>query len=117
MILDHAITPPTQITPTLGLTLTWQAVESISHDYTVFVHVLTSGDEKAAQKDSYPCGGECPTGSWQPGEIVVDRYQLALPVETLPGPYRLALGLYLLETGERVAVVGQDDRTVYLDVP
>jgi hypothetical protein len=117
MILDHEIAPPTEITPTLGLTLTWQAVDPIGEDYTVFVHVLTLADEKVAQHDSYPCGGECPTRSWQPGEIIVDRYRLALPVDTLPGPFRLALGLYLLDTGERAAVVGHDNRTVYLDVP
>jgi hypothetical protein len=117
MILEYEIAPPTEITPTLALTLTWQAVEPVAQDYTVFVHVLASGNEKAAQHDSYPCGGQCPTRSWQPGEIVIDHYRLALPVDAPPGHYRLALGLYLLDTGERAAIAGQDDRTVYLDVP
>jgi hypothetical protein len=116
-LLDYEIAPPTEITPTLALTLTWQAVAPISGDYTTFVHVLAEGDAKAAQRDARPCDGECPTNTWQPGEIVVDHYELSLAPDAPPGPYRLAVGLYLLETGDRAIVTGQDSRTVYLDVP
>jgi hypothetical protein len=116
-ILDYQILSPTEITPTLTLTLTWQAVQPIAEDYTVFVHVLTPSDAKAAQRDSHPCDGECPTDSWLPGEIIVDRHELTLAPEALPGPYRLAVGLYLLHTGERAAVVGRDDKMVFFHVP
>jgi hypothetical protein len=117
LLLDYDIIPPTEITPTLGLTLTWQVVEPVAGDYTVFAHLLAGGDAKAAQRDTRPCSGDCPTNSWQPGQIVMDHYELGLNADAPPGPYRLALGLYLLETGDRAAVVGQDERTVYLDVP
>jgi hypothetical protein len=124
MILDHEIAPPTEITPTLSLTLTWQAVEPLTDDYTVFVHVLTEDDSKVAQTDTRPCAGECPTDSWRPGELVVDRYQLNLapgveeqPADLPSGPYRLAVGLYLLDTGDRATVVNRDDSTVILNVP
>lgn len=116
MILEAQIAPPTDITPTLTLTLTWQAVAPIEADYTVFVHLLDAGGAKVAQRDTRPCNGECPTDAWQPGAILVDRYDLSLPPGA-PEPYRLAVGLYVLESGERVAVVGRDDKTVYLDVP
>jgi hypothetical protein len=117
MLLDDQIVPPTDITPTLALTLTWQAVAPVTDDYTVFVHLLAGADTKAAQLDSRPCGGECPTNTWQPGEIVVDRYQLVLVPGAPPGPYHLAIGLYLLDTGQRAAVAGRDDQTVYVNVP
>jgi hypothetical protein len=81
----------------------------------VFVHLLAAGN-KLAQFDARPCGGECPTSGWRPGAIVVDRHQVALPPDAPPGPYRLAVGLYLLATGERVPVVGRDDGTVTIDV-
>jgi len=115
LLLDYEIEAPGEITPTLAVTLTWQAVEPITGDYTVFVHVL-AGETKVAQRDTRPCSGECPTDTWAPGAIVVDRYDLSLPPEAPPGPYRLAVGLYLLETGDRAAVVGRDDATVILDV-
>lgn len=117
MILDYDVVPPTEITPTLTFTLTWQAVQPVTDDYTVFVHILAPDNSKAAQRDSRPCDGECPMDTWLPGEIVVDRYQLALAPDAPPGPYRLAAGLYLLDTGERAAVVGRDDETVFFHVP
>jgi hypothetical protein len=116
MLLDYEAAPATEITPTLTLTLTWQAVEPVAADYTVFVHALAAGDTKVAQRDSRPCDGECPTNTWQPGEIIVDRHQLALPLNAPPGPYGLAVGLYLLDTGERAAVMGREDQTVLIDV-
>jgi hypothetical protein len=116
LLVDDQIVPPTEVTPTLTLTLTWQPVAAVAGDYTVFVHLLADG-EKIAQLDTRPCSDECPTDTWQPGEIVVDRYQLALAPGAAAGPYRLAIGLYLLDSGERAAVAGRDDRTVFLDVP
>jgi hypothetical protein len=115
-LLDYEIAPPTEITPTLALTLTWQAVEPVAGDYTVFVHILSGDNIKVAQRDTRPCDGTCPTNAWPPGEIVVDRYELSLDPGAPPAPYRLAIGLYLLETGDRAIVAGRDDGTVYLDV-
>lgn len=123
-LLDYEIAAPAQITPTLTLTLTWQAVEPIASDYTVFVHVLAEDGAKVAQRDTQPCEGQCPTGLWQPGEIVVDRYELGLtpgataePGELPPRPHQVAVGLYLLDSGDRATVVGRDDNMVFIDVP
>jgi len=60
MLLDYELLPPTEITPTLALTLTWQAVEPIADDYTVFVHLLTEDGSKAAQRDSKQGSGSNP---------------------------------------------------------
>jgi hypothetical protein len=117
LLLDYEIEPPTEITPTLTLTMTWQAVEPVANDYTTFVHVLTADNAKAAQQDTRPCAGECPTNTWQPGKIIVDRYELAPSPNAPPGPYRLAVGLYLLDSGDRAVVVGRDDQMVIFDVP
>jgi hypothetical protein len=109
------VSPAAGITSTVTLTLTWQALATVPEDYTVFVHLLANGT-KIAQSDAWPCGGECPTSGWRPGVIVVDRHPIALPPGAPPGPYRLAVGLYLQASGERVPVVGRDDSTVYVDV-
>lgn len=114
-LLEVETTPVSEITSTLTLTLTWQALVPVETDYTVFVHLL-SGDEKLTQADSWPCSGACPTHTWRPGQIVVDVHEIALPPGSPAGPFRVALGLYQGVTGERVAVVGRDDGTVYLDV-
>jgi hypothetical protein len=116
MLLDYDLVPPTEIRPTLTLTLTWQALEPISGDHTIFVHALAE-DAKIAQRDTRPCDGECPTTSWEPGRIILDRYQLDLPPDAATEPDQLAVGLYLLDSGERATVVGRDDNTVFIDVP
>jgi len=116
LLLDAQVVPPTEITPTLTVTLTWQATEPVTGDYTVFVHLLAP-DGKVAQHDARPCDGACPTDTWQPGEIVADRHSISLGIGAPPGPYRLAIGLYLLDGGERAAIVGRDDETVFIDVP
>lgn len=117
VLLDYEVVPPSGITPTLTLTLTWQAVEPVSEDYTVFVHLLSPSDVRVAQIDVRPCAGECPTNTWRPGEILTERHSLSMPPDAPLGPYHLAVGLYRLETGERVAVVGRQGGTVLLDVP
>ncbi len=123
LLLDYEVRPPAELTPTLTLTLTWQpialpqqALAPVEEDYAVFVHLLDGAGERVAQRDSQPCDGGCPTTTWQPGKIYFDRHTLDLPVDAQPGPYRLAAGLYLVDSGDRAAVVGRDDGTVYLDV-
>lgn len=118
-LLTEEVQPPELspvITPTLTFTLTWQTVEPIADDYTVFVHLLANG-EKIAQADTRPCDGQCPTSSWQPGEVIVDRHQLPWSPDRPPGPYQLVIGLYLLNSGQRVGVAGSEDGAVFLDVP
>ena len=52
--------------------------------------------------------GFYPTGGWTAGEIVRDQYDLTISPEAPPGRYRIAVGMYRAETGERLVVV-QDD--------
>jgi hypothetical protein len=121
LLLDYGVEQPVELAATqpLTLTLAWQVVEPVAEDYTVFVHVLAADGTKIAQRDTRPCDGECPTDTWQPGEVIMDRYRLEWAPETGTGaqPARLAVGLYLLESGDRAAVAGREDRTVFLDVP
>lgn len=120
VLLDYEVTAVTEITPSLAVTLSWQAVEPVAGDYTVFIHLLAEDGAKITQVDRRPCDGECPTDGWAPGQIIQDRYELALSPAAeggvVPAPARLAIGLYLLDSGERAEVIGQEDRTVMLDV-
>jgi len=117
MLLQTDIEPPTILTPTLTLTLTWQAVAPVAGDYTVFIHALDAEGRKIAQRDARPCDGDCPTDTWQPGKIIVDVHPLTLPPEAVDRVRQLAVGLYLWQSGDRAAVSGRDDDTVILHVP
>jgi 4-amino-4-deoxy-L-arabinose transferase-like glycosyltransferase len=89
------------------LTLYWQAKTPDGVDYTVFVHVLDETGQLAMGQDHQPVNGTYPTGIWEPGELVPDQYTFdtsALP----PGDYQLEIGMYVLETGERLPVYTPD---------
>lgn len=101
---------PSTATPgqALEVTLFWQSIKATNIDYQVFVHLVDSGDTIWAQGDSAPRGGFYPTSLWIPGETIQDPHLLPLPPDLAPGEYRLLVGMYLLETGERLPVSGED---------
>jgi hypothetical protein len=78
--------------------LCWQLIKPTPIDYTVFVHV--PGDSG----DSQPVSGNYPTSAWQPGETIEDVHALATS-GNLPIP-RATIGLYRLDTGERLTIDG-----------
>ncbi len=90
----------------IRLTLYWQATDEITADYTVFTHLLGPGGRVRGQTDSQPIRGLWPTSRWLPGQTVADRYELTLAADAPPGDYRLEVGMYLLETMERLPVAG-----------
>jgi hypothetical protein len=93
------------------LTLFWQADTIPSADYTVFVHLLDSEGNLAAQFDSPPVAGAYPTSLWDPHEIIADERLLN---NLAPGRYILLVGLYRADTGERLPIEGSGDGEVRL---
>jgi hypothetical protein len=104
----------------LDLKLYWEALSEVNEDYTVFVHWLDEKGRILTQQDSQPRNGTYPTGLWDEGEIVEDLYHLTVPAGFPVGrrPVILAVGMYRLETLERLAVFGEngqrlvDDRVI-----
>ena len=98
----------------LAVTLYWQAEESMSANYSVFIHLLADdGGEglgrMVSQRDMYPGQGAFPTSLWQPGERIADTYILPIPPTTMtPSELYLAIGLYRVESGDRLVVADAD---------
>lgn len=94
------------LTPTAGevtqLQLIWQALNQPPRRYKVFMQLLDLHDQVIAQRDSEPVGDSRPTTSWRPGETIVDNHGVLIPPGTPPGDYRRIIGLYDLETGDRL---------------
>ncbi len=85
----------------LTLTLYWQARREMKQTYTVFVQLLDQAGQVVAQVDQLPLGGQAPTNTWLPDEVLADAYQLSL-VNLASGTYRLMTGMYNPFTGERL---------------
>jgi hypothetical protein len=78
----------------LRLSLHWQAVQRMSTDWTVFVHLFDPETEHiAAQWDAKPLRGAYPTNWWRTGEVVSDEVVLDL-ADVPAGTYRVGVGLY-----------------------
>jgi 4-amino-4-deoxy-L-arabinose transferase-like glycosyltransferase len=82
------------------LTLYWEALGRPAADYTVFIQVWDE-THQVAGFDSRPLGGDYPTDWWEEGERIVDPHMLDL--SSVPaGHYELRVGMYRLDTGERL---------------
>ncbi|MFN8535143.1 MAG: glycosyltransferase 87 family protein [Dehalococcoidia bacterium] len=86
----------------LPVRLDWQAVETLTADYTVYLHLIDSAGRVAAQRDAPPVAGGNPSTSWPIANLIVDRQVIPLPEGLPAGDYRVRAGLYDPKTGERV---------------
>lgn len=92
--------------------LIWQAVERPAADYTIFFHVLEDdGICCAWQSDRRP---EISTDRWVQGQVVVERFVVPLD-DFSAGVWPLEVGLYLPESGIRLAVAEPNGSSTGLD--
>lgn len=92
----------------IRLTLYWQALQQTTGDYTVFTHLLDPNDQLQAQKDSQPQDGMYPTYLWHRGERIEDVYTLSIDSQAPPGEYQFAVGMYILESLQRLPLTTPD---------
>jgi len=91
----------------LAITLYWQSLAEMDHNYSTFVHLLDETELIVAQRDMYPGQGLYPTSLWSTGDVVANRYVLILPDTAFaPNQTQLEVGLYDFATGERLLAYG-----------
>jgi hypothetical protein len=89
----------------LGLVLHWEVLQPLPYDYTVFVHLRDAAGHNVVQADHQPLAPVYPPTLWPVGDIVRERSVLALPEDVPAGTYELWIGLYRLDTQERLPVL------------
>jgi hypothetical protein len=92
----------------VAVTLVWQALATMDEDYTIFVHLLGPDGRLHGQVDTWPIQGTFPTSTWEPGEVIEDRYLVLLDDDAPPGNYQLEIGVYLLATNARLPVINAE---------
>lgn len=100
----------------LKVTLYWEALNQMTEDYSLFIHLVPTEARVLAQGDTvlgkarYP---EYPSSQWQPGEIIRETYFVYLP-QSLPNPTRaeIRIGVYLLSTLERLPAITESGKWV-----
>lgn len=89
-------------TGTVSLRLTWQALARMDKDYVAFIHVVDGSGNTVWQIDRQPRDGAYPTSLWDVGEMVDDPIVIPMPDGVGARTYRLHLGVYDPDTGERL---------------
>ena len=94
----------------LNLDLYWVARQKPAHNYTVFAHLVglaynpvTAGPVWAGH-DSEPLDHGYPTQQWFVDQVIVDRHVLTVDPDAPAGEYELEVGMYLLQTMQRLRV-------------
>ena len=94
-----------------GTTLTfdtlWMVTRPLLPPLKIFIHVTAPDGTIVAQWD----GLDVNVGTLTAGDMFVQRHRIDLPADLPPGPYRVSLGVYHPDTGQRLSAQ-LADRTV-----
>ena len=108
-LLGYAIEPPlARPGETVEISLFWQNRAPVATNYTVFVHLAGDDGALMAQHDGQPASGERPTSTWRRDEVIVDVHTVLISEETAAGMYEARVGMYELQTMERLPVLEGD---------
>ncbi|MBV7336091.1 glycosyltransferase family 39 protein [Chloroflexi bacterium TSY] len=98
---------------TVLVTLYWKALTTVENDYFVFNQIIDpETNRKQGQLDGQPDCDRRPTSTWQPGDLIVDRYRVPIFADAEPGNYPLLIGLYDRESGARLQITTADGTAV-----
>ncbi len=98
----------------IQLRLYLQPDTQIDQSLTLFIHLLAQQGKLIAQQDTIPVNGTRPTTGWLADEVLTDDITLFIREDIPPGEYRLSVGWYDANTGERIKL-GEDDFTLLPD--
>ena len=91
----------------LLVSLYWEPLRPLGVEYHSFVHLIDGTGQPVAQSDHQPGGIFYPSTLWQPGEQLRDNHTVTMPDSTLPGVYRLLVGLYALAADGSLLPLGE----------
>lgn len=110
----HVSATDAQPGDTVDVTLEWRVLAAMDRDWSVFVHFTDPvTGTPAAQRDMFPGQGLLATRLLEPGQIITNRYHVAIPsTATSPAELALTVGLYDYAIGERLTTALGDDAIV-----
>jgi hypothetical protein len=76
----------------------WAITKPVTSPLKIFVHVSAPDGKIVAQWD----GLDVNIGTLESGDVFVQRHRLEMPGDLPPGPYRISIGAYHPDTGDRL---------------
>ncbi|MEW5988584.1 MAG: glycosyltransferase family 39 protein, partial [Chloroflexota bacterium] len=96
---------------TVEVTLAWEVLAAMERDWSIFVHLNDPVlGAPISQRDMYPGQGLLATRLLRPGQNLVTKHVLTLPVTAVaPAELELAVGLYNYYTNKRLPITDDGD--------
>jgi hypothetical protein len=94
--IETAVVRPGERVP---VTAYWQALKPMTTNYSVFVHLIGRSYTTAGQMNTYPGLGLRPTRTLEPGQIIVDTYDVQVAGGS-DAPTRLLVNIGLFDFNE-----------------
>jgi hypothetical protein len=111
-LLGYRLNAPRVEPPSsLYVTLYWQAIGQPKVIYNGFVHLLGQERQLLSQRDLIMGTWSNLTVAWEPGEVVIEHYDLDVPEGTPSGPWPLEVGVYEYQSNRRLPVLDADGRS------
>jgi hypothetical protein len=101
---------------TLPVTLLWQSQGETPVSYKSFVQLLDASGQLVSGSDAIPDDWQRPTTGWVANEYITDPHHLSVPLDLIPGSYRILVGLYEADSLERLTADSGND-AVFLSQP
>ncbi|MFW5967849.1 MAG: hypothetical protein ACOCV2_10040, partial [Persicimonas sp.] len=92
---------------TATITLYFEVKRRVSSAQEIFMHVDRGGSRLHGDHD--PVGGDYPTNRWEPGDIIVDEYELEIESYSTPGVYTIWMGFFRGDRRMQVTPSQADD--------
>jgi hypothetical protein len=86
----------------LRATLYWRSTAPLQRDYASYVHMVNDKGENLASQDNPHTGAIQSTTAWSTSSLITDTASIPIPVNILPGRYRLVAGMYYLDASTGV---------------
>ena len=86
----------------LWVTLYWQALTDVTHDYVILLRLLDDQQQEVAYWLGRPVRSGYPTTEWQARQIVQDPWLLTIPADARPSPYQLEVAIFDAESQAEV---------------
>jgi hypothetical protein len=93
----------------LPVTLLWQSQGETTISYKSFVQLLDDSGRLVAGSDAIPDEWQRPTTGWIANEYIADAHHLIVPVGLKTGSYHILVGLYEVDSLERLTADSGDD--------
>ncbi len=102
--------PPRVVIGFVPIELEWRPIKfPPSARFKVFAQLLDAQGRLVSQRDTEPQDGFFPTTQWTRDGTIIDRLAIPIPPGLAPGEYRVIVGVYRADTGERLITFPNQD--------